>query len=48
MHSLACEITAIRTKSYARDRNAANVAANGVQPRTWKPTASAISICSAM
>ena len=39
---------AIRTKSYARVRNAANVEANGFQPRAWSPTAAAINCCSAM
>ncbi len=46
--SLAWEMTAMRTKSYEREWNAAKVAANGVQPRTWNPTAVAIIICSAM
>ena len=41
-------IAAIRTKSYARMRNAANVEANGFQPRTWIPTAAATICCSAM
>ena len=44
----AREIAAIRTKSYARDRNAANVDANGTQPRTCSPTAAATICCSAM
>ena len=44
----ACEIAAMRTKSYAREKNAANVDANGFQPRTWSPTAAATSCCSAM
>ena len=44
----AREIAAMRTKSYARAKNAANVEANGTQPRTWKPTAAATSCCSAM
>ena len=44
----AREIAAIRMKSYARERNAANVDANGVQPRTCMPTAAAIICCSAM
>ena len=44
----AREIAAIRTKSYAREKNAANVEANGTQSRTWKPTAAATSCCSAM
>ena len=35
----ACEIAPMRTKSYARDRNAANVDMNGVQPRTCMPVA---------
>ena len=41
-------IAAIRTKSYARVRNAANVEAYGFQPRTWIPTAAATICCSAM
>ena len=41
-------MAAIRTKSYARDRNAANVDANGFQPRTCMPTAAATICCSAM
>ena len=32
-----CEIAPMRTKSYARERNAANVDTNGVQPRTCMP-----------
>ena len=39
---------AMRTKSYARERNAANVEANGRQPTAWSPTAAATSCCSAM
>ena len=42
------EIAAIRTKSYARDQNAANVDANGTQPRAWNPIAADASCCSAM
>ena len=38
----------MRTKSYEREWKAAKVAANGVHPRTWNPTAVAIIICSAM
>ena len=45
---LARDTAAMRTKSYARDRNAANVDANGTQLRTWRPTAVAIICCSAM
>ena len=45
---LAREIAAIRTKSYARVMNAANVDANGFQPRTCSPTAAARSCCSAI
>ena len=45
---LAREIAPMRTKSYARERNAANVDANGVQPRTCMPIAAATSCCSAM
>ena len=45
---LAREIAAIRMKSYAREKNAENVEANGTQSRTWKPTAAATSCCSAM
>ena len=39
---------AMRTKSYARDRNAAKVEANGRQPTAWRPTAAATICCSAM
>jgi hypothetical protein len=46
--SLAREIAAMRTKSYARERKAANVDTYGVQPRTCIPTAAATSCCSAM
>ena len=38
----------MRTKSYARERKAANVDANGFQPRTCIPTAAATICCSAM
>ena len=38
----------MRMKSYAREKNAANVDANGVQPRTCIPSAAATSCCSAM
>ena len=38
----------MRTKSYARERNAAKVDTNGVQPRTCMPVAAATSCCSAM
>jgi hypothetical protein len=41
-------MAAMRVKSYARARNAANVDANGTQPRTCMPTEAAISCCSAM
>ena len=41
-------IAAMRTKSYAREKNAAKVDANGFQPRTCIPTAAATSCCSAM
>ena len=44
----AREIAAMRTKSYAREKNAANVEANGTQPRTCRPTAAATICCSAM
>ncbi len=44
----AREIAAMRTKSYARERNAAKVDANGTQPRTCMPTAAATICCSAM
>ena len=44
----AWEMAAIRMKSYARVKNAANVAANGTYPRTDRPTAAATSCCSAM
>ena len=44
----AREIAAIRMKSYARLRKAANVDANGTQPRTWIPTALPSICCSAM
>ena len=49
-HSLmfARLMAAIRTKSYARVRNAANVDANGFHPRTCIPTAAATICCSAM
>jgi hypothetical protein len=39
---------AMRTKSYARDRKAAKVEANGRQPTRWSPTAAATICCSAM
>ena len=45
---VAREIAAMRTKSYARERNAANVEANGFQPSTCIPTAAATNCCSAM
>ena len=38
----------MRTKSYARERNAANVEANGFQPTICMPTAAATICCSAM
>ena len=38
----------MRMKSYAREKNAAKVDANGFQLRTWIPTAAATSCCSAM
>ena len=38
----------MRMKSYARVRNAANVEANGTQPRTCMPIAAATICCSAM
>ena len=41
-------IAAMRTKSYAREMNAANVDANGRHPTAWSPTAAAASCCSAM
>ncbi len=41
-------IDAMRTKSWARVRNAANVEAYGTQPRVAMPTAVATSCCSAM
>ena len=44
----AREIAAMRTKSYARERKAAKVEANGTQPRTCMPTAAATSWFSAM
>ena len=44
----AREIAAMRMKSYARVRNAANVEANGTQPRTCMPIAAATICCSAM
>ena len=44
----AREIAAMRMKSYARERNAAKVEANGTQPRTCMPTAAATICCSAM
>ena len=47
--SFAREIAPMRTKSYARDRNAEKVDTNGVQrPPTCIPTAAATSCCSAM
>ncbi len=45
---VAREIAAMRTKSYERAWKAANVDANGRQPRTCTPTAAAIICCSAM
>ena len=45
---LARLTAAMRTKSYARLRKAAKVAAKGFQPRTWNPTAVATICCSAM
>ena len=47
-HIVARLIAAMRMKSYARVRNAANVEANGRQPRAWRPTAAATICCSAM
>jgi hypothetical protein len=44
----AREIAAMRMKSYARVRNAANVDANGTKPTTCMPTAIATIRCSAM
>ena len=44
----ACEIAAMRMKSYARVMNAANVEAKGTSPRTCIPTAAATICCSAM
>ena len=41
-------IAAMRTKSYAREKNAAKVDANAFQPRACSPTAAATSCCSAM
>ncbi len=41
-------IAAIRTKSYARVKKAANVAANATLPSTCMPTAMPIMFCSAM
>lgn len=41
-------IAAIRMKSWARVRNAANVVAYGTQSRAAIPTAAATSCCSAM
>lgn len=41
-------IDAMRMKSWARVRNAANVAAYGTQPRAARPTEAATSCCSAM
>jgi hypothetical protein len=38
----------MRMKSYARERKAANVEANGRQPSTCMPTAVATICCSAM
>jgi hypothetical protein len=40
-------IDAMRMKSYARLKKAAKADANGVRPRTSKPTAAAIICCSA-
>ncbi len=57
MDTPACEPTrlipapltaAMRMKSYARVRNAANVEAYGTQPRAANPTAAPTSCCSAM
>ena len=44
----ACEIAAMRMKSYARVKKAANVDANGTSPSTCIPTADATMCCSAM
>src|SRR5216683_1939150 len=41
-------IAAMRTKSYAREKNAAKVEAKAFQPRACRPTAAARSCCSAM
>ena len=41
-------IAAMRMKSYAREKKAANVEANGFQPRALNPTAAASICCSAM
>ena len=41
-------IAAIRTKSYARVKNAAKVTANAALPSTWSPTAAPTMHCSAM
>ena len=41
-------IAAMRMKSYAREKKAAKVEANGFQPRVCSPTAAATSCCSAM
>jgi hypothetical protein len=45
----ARETAAMRRKSYAREKNAANVDANGTQrPPTCRPTVADTSCCSAM
>jgi hypothetical protein len=41
-------IAAMRMKSAARDRNAANVEGNGIAPRAASPIAAPIITCSAM
>ena len=45
---LARLMAAMRTKSYARVRNAPNVAANGALPNACRPTAAPIMPCSPM
>ena len=45
---LRLPIAAIRMKSYARVRNAANVDGNGMAPRAASPMAAPIITCSAM
>ena len=46
--TLLLPIAAMRMKSYARVRNAANVEGNGIAPLAASPIAAPIMVCSAM